>query len=214
MSEKYVRQIVKKLKCSKSKRAEIQKQLMSDIMIKMEDGMSIENIIEDMGNPKEIATEFNDSFSDAERKTYRKEKWRKRLIIIGVVLFILAFLIYWFLPKSTDLENSKIFDKEKVQEKAELVVQLLDEEDYDSLKKESSEKMQSMLSKSFIDKAKSNFGTDWGAFQRFGNIYLVEVNQFGKRNAVVQVNASYENASVTYTITFDKNMKLSGLWMK
>lgn len=214
MSKKYVRQIVKKLKCSKSKRAEIQKQLMSDIMIKMEDGMSIENIIEDMGNPKEIATEFNDSFSDAERKKYRKEKWRKRLIIIGAVLFILAFLIYWFLPKSTDLENSKIFDKEKVQEKAELVVQLLDEEDYDRLKRESSEKMQSILNKSHMDEAKSNFGTNWGAFQRFGNIYLAEVNQMGKRNAVVQVNASYENASVTYTIAFDKNMKLSGLWMK
>lgn len=90
----------------------------------------------------------------------------------------------------------------------------MDSEDYDTLQKESTEQMQSVMSRSFIEEAKRNFGTDWGTFQAFGNIYLTEVTQMGKRIAVVQVNASYEKISVTYTISFDEDMKLAGLWMK
>lgn len=214
MNEKYVCQIVKKLKCSKSRREEIRKQLMADLPSEAENGETLEEMIGRMGNPEEIAEEFNNSFSDSERKKYRKEKRMKRLTLIGILILALAALIYWALPKSTALESSKVFDKEEVQAKAEQVVYLLDTEDYETLYEESDEKMKSALTKSVIDEAKAAFGADWGAFQAFGNTYLAEVRQMGKRSAVVQVNVSYENVSVTYTISFDEDMNLSGLWMK
>ena len=43
---------------------------------------------------------------------------------------------------------------------------------------------------------------------------MSEIRQRGQRYAVVQVAVMYENVEVTYTITFDENMKLAGLYMK
>lgn len=65
-----------------------------------------------------------------------------------------------------------------------------------------------------MDEVKSNFGTDGGSFQGFGNVYMAEVRQMVKRSAVIQMNASYENASITYTLSFGEDMQLQGLWMK
>lgn len=62
MSEKYVRLVVKKLKCSKGKREEIRKQLEADVRAEAENGEQLEDIVERMGSPEEIAEEFNSSF--------------------------------------------------------------------------------------------------------------------------------------------------------
>ena len=48
----------------------------------------------------------------------------------------------------------------------------------------------------------------------FGNIYLGEVVQMGKSYAVVQINATYENTGITYTLMFDKEMKLCAFYVK
>lgn len=214
MNEKYIRRIIKKLTCSKRKREDIRKQLSSEILAAVESGEKMEDIIERMGDPVEIAEEFNSSFPDSEKKKYRKEKWIRRLLIIAVIILFLAFLVYWMLPKSTSLENSKIFSREDIQARAEEVIQFLNEEDFEALQDVSTDKVKAVMTKEFIDQAKSNFGADWGEFQSFGNIYLAEVSQIGKHSAVVQMSASYENASITYTLSFDENMELEGFWMK
>lgn len=56
--------------------------------------------------------------------------------------------------------------------------------------------------------------SDWGNFQSFGNYYMADVKQMGRQLGIIQMNASYENTSVTYTISFDKEMKLAGLYIK
>ena len=61
---------------------------------------------------------------------------------------------------------------------------------------------------------KKLFGEDWGEFVTFGNIYLGEVVQMGKSYAVVQINATYENTGITYTLMFDKEMKLCAFYVK
>ena len=43
---------------------------------------------------------------------------------------------------------------------------------------------------------------------------MIEVAQSGKHFATCQAQVSYENIIITYTISFDENMKLSGLFMK
>lgn len=214
MNEKYIRRIIKKLTCSKRKREDIRKQLSSEILAAVENGEKMEDIMERMGDPAEIAEEFNSSFPDSEKKKYRKEKWIRRLSVLAVVIILLLLLAYWILPKSTALENSKIFHAEEVQAKAEEVIRFLNEEDFEALQDVSTDKIKPVMTKEFMDQAKSNFGADWGAFQSFGNIYLAEVRQMGKHSAVVQMSASYENASITYTLSFDENMELEGFWMK
>ena len=55
----YVNKIVKKIKCSSAKRKEIKKELLLEIEMRQEQGESLEGIISQMGNIKEIADSFN-----------------------------------------------------------------------------------------------------------------------------------------------------------
>ena len=43
---------------------------------------------------------------------------------------------------------------------------------------------------------------------------MAEITQMNRHFAVCQVNVSYENVSVVYTITFDENMNVAGLYFK
>ena len=43
---------------------------------------------------------------------------------------------------------------------------------------------------------------------------MAEINQRGQKFAIAQLNVSYENISVTYTLTFDDKMKLAGFYIK
>ena len=43
---------------------------------------------------------------------------------------------------------------------------------------------------------------------------MAETKQKGNLYAVTQTTVEYENATVTYTISFDRNLKVAGLYMK
>lgn len=57
--QKYVKEVGKRLHCSKEKRMEIEQQLASDIQAAMEHGESFEEILARMGTVKSVAEEFN-----------------------------------------------------------------------------------------------------------------------------------------------------------
>ena len=59
-----------------------------------------------------------------------------------------------------------------------------------------------------IPEGKASISNDFGKFISYGKIYTAEQKQLGVTYAVVQMNLSYENVSVTYTISFDEDMKL------
>ena len=48
----------------------------------------------------------------------------------------------------------------------------------------------------------------------YGKIYSVESSQLGKTYAVVQMSVAYKNVSATYTLSFDEDMKLAGMYIK
>ena len=77
------------------------------------------------------------------------------------------------------------------------------------------EQLKPMLTAEYLEPVKEQyFGNDWGAFKNLGNPYIMQIKQMNVTNAVVQVNASYENISVTYTLLFDEEGKLTGMYMK
>ena len=76
------------------------------------------------------------------------------------------------------------------------------------------DQLKSVLTKTTMDSVKEDLSTDWGERTALGSIYSQEVTQKGRHYVICQVNASYENVSVTYTITFDEHMKLAGLYLK
>ena len=83
MNEKqYVKAIIRKIKCSSSKKKEISRQLFADIQLRRDQGEELEEILQDMGSVEEIAQDFNESMSEKEKKISRREKWIKILIPI------------------------------------------------------------------------------------------------------------------------------------
>ncbi|MBQ4523008.1 MAG: DUF3887 domain-containing protein [Lachnospiraceae bacterium] len=214
MSKKYIHQIGKRLKCSSKRRKEIEKELSSDFMSELENGVKEQEIIQRMGTPAELAEEFNNTFSKEEQKKYKKEKWIKRIsaIVVGLVFF--AGILYWFLPKSKPIEESKLFQKEEAKKQAERVIELLNEEDYKTLRECSIKKMKQYFDKETMDELKALISEEWGEFQDFGSVYVAETKQMGKTFASVQINASYENVTVTYVLAFDEEMKIAGFWMR
>lgn len=217
-AETYVDKIVKQIQCSKSKKEEIRKQLLGDIRERVAAGESEEAVIAQMGTVEELAQEFNESFSAKERKRSRKSRSTKMIIITILVIIglfaIATALLYWMLPKGTDISESSIFVKEQVEARVEEVINLLDDGAYDTLAENATEQMAGVLNDEDMDAAKQLVGDDWGARVELGTIYMQEVEQQGVHYVVTQVAASYENVTVTYTITFDENMKLAGIYMK
>ena len=217
-AETYVDKIVKQMQCSKSKKEEIRKQLLGDIRERVAAGESEEAVIAQMGTVEELAQEFNESFSAKERKRSRKAKSTKMIIITILVIIglfaIATALLYWMLPKGTDISESSTFVKERVEARGEEVINLLDDGAYDTLAENATEQMAGVLNDEDMDAAKQLVGDDWGARVELGTIYMQEVEQQGVHYVITQVAASYENVTVTYTITFDENMKLAGIYMK
>ena len=208
MNKKYISQIIKRLKCSGKKRREIKRQMISEMEETISDGSY------GMGNPVEIAEEFNQSFSEEEKKAYKRERRLKMAGVIVMILLVAAGMLWWMLPKQIWLEDSKFFDEAKVQEQTEIVIGYLDDDNYSALQKLSDDKMSALLETDDLKKAKMIIGETWGAQKTVGNVYMAELTQRGKKSAVVQMHVEYEKVNVMYTFYFNEHMELEGLWMQ
>ena len=212
---KYAKKVAGYLKCSSKRKQEIRKQITSDIQAAMEEGKSLEQVLRDMGEPRALAAEFNESFGEAEKKAASRAKVCKILAIIFVILFLVAMLVWWALPKQKFLSDSKTFSEELVQERAELILELFNQKDYAALQEYQIEQMQELMVEETMEQMKAQYiGSDWGEMRNIGNIYSVEISQMGKKYATIQMTVSYENVNVTYTMTFDEDLKLAGFYMR
>lgn len=213
-AEKYARQVAKYLKCSGGRKREIRKQITSDIQAAAEEGKSPEQVIQGMGEPRALAGEFNESFSDTEKKAAGRVRLWKILAVVFAVLVVLASLVWWALPKSRYLSDSKTFSEEQVRERAEQVVTLFGQEDYAGLQPYLTSEMAELMSEKTIAQIKLYIGDDWGEMLNVGNVYLLEISQFGHKMAMVQMTVSYEKVGVTYTINLDEDLKVAGFYVK
>lgn len=211
---KYLKQIGKKLKCSQAKRKEIVKQIESDISIAMENGKSFEKVMEEMGNPMEVAGEFNENFSEAEVKLGKRQNFFKTAGASICVIIVLAAVIFWIRPKTGMISEGNTFSEEALTARAKEIIALLDENDIEALNPLMTEQMQDFLTEEVLKNAKSYISDDFGAFQSWGNVYAVELEQAGVKMAVLEISVSYENAAAVYRLSFDENMLLSGLYMR
>nr|WP_315021681.1 DUF3887 domain-containing protein [uncultured Aminipila sp.] len=212
---KYVRSVIKKLKCSRQKKKDIAKELEMNIQIALEDGESWEKIKERMGEPLSVAAEFNENFSKTDAKVARNAKRIEIAVIVLVIMTSVVFGVYWMLPKTAVIDNNSIFNEKVAISQAEMIIELLNENDYTTIKKQyANGQMKKVINESKISDAKQQVGTDWGVFRSYTSENTAEIDQMGKKFAVVEVVALYENRSVTYTISFDEDMLLAGLYMK
>lgn len=213
--EKYVKQIMKLVTCGKNKKKDISRQLLSGMQERMDNQESLETIISSMGSIHEIADGFNESLSAEDKKQWEKEKNLKILGIVVLVILVICFLFFMMLPNANEISESEIFDETTVQNALMQTIDCLDAEDYDSLKQMSTDSLAAVFTKEKMDEVKAQICEGgFGNRISLGNVYMTEVAQSGKHFATCQAQVSYEKIVVTYTISFDENMKLCGLYMK
>lgn len=212
--ENYVKAIVSRLQCSGSRKREIRRELEADIESAMENGESWEQVERRMGTPSAVASEFNSNFPDTERKAAKRSRRIRIILIIAVVLLAAVALVWRLLPKSYPIGTHSDFEEQTVIDAAEKVVNLLDADDFEMLKAMSTDSMYKFMDEKTWNEARAQVGENWGAFQSFGSVYTAEIRESGGFYAVVQLVAVYENKAVTYTISFNEKMELSGLYIK
>lgn len=212
--KKYLRAIRRKLKCSAAKKKEIVKQLHADIDAALEKGDPLTHILDEIGTPDEVAAEFNADLTEKEKKRGRYERYAKCIGAAVIVLCLAAAALWWLLPKSERIEENNRFSEQAVIEKAKQVIGCLDADDYDSLRTFMQEEAAEVLTKDVLTEAKQYIAGDFGSFTAWGNAYVSEITQYGQHVAVVEIGASYEKTSVTYTLIFDEEMQMTGLYMR
>lgn len=213
-AEKYVKDIVSRIKCSGSKKKEIKAQLLSDISMRMQQGELLDAIIESMGSAQEIADAFSLDMPESERKIYRKKKIGVIVAAIVIGAFLLCAYVWWVFPKSLNIKDVESVTEEAVDAQVETVVALLNENDFETLRAMSVDEMQNVLTQEIIDKAREPISSDWGEMLMIGSTYAQGIKQKGRVFIFTQTDVMYENVGVTYTITFDENLKLAGVYMR
>lgn len=211
---RYVKAIVRKIKCGSKKKKEIEKQLLQDIDMRVQQGEKLEDIISQMGTVREIADSFNENISPKEQKRYTRNKILKIVIPIVAILAILAYLVYWLLPKGIAIEDSRRFDKTQVENAMKETVELLDAGDYVSLQRNATEQMKDILNAEILESAKRQISDNWGERLQFGNIYIAELTQMNSHYVVGEITVTYDNVSVIYRLTYNEDMQLTGLYMR
>lgn len=211
-AEKYVKKIVRNLKCTGAKKKEIGDSLLSDIAARREQGEAMEQIMESMGSPEEIAEAFSQNLSDADRKAYKRRRIGMTIGQIVAALVFLSALAWWMIPKPAALGDD--LSQEAVTASVENVIVMLNQNDFDGLQELAVDELKSKLTQETLDEVRKGISEDWGEMQSIGKVYMQGVKQKGKVIVVTQVDAVYENISVVYTISFDEDLRLGGLYMR
>lgn len=91
---KYVKSVIRKLKCSGQKKKDIAKELEANIQIALENGESWKTIKERMGEPLSVAAEFNENFSKTDAKVARNAKRIEIAVIVLIIMGSIVFGVY------------------------------------------------------------------------------------------------------------------------
>ena len=105
------------------------------------------------------------------------------------------------------------FEEAEVQAAAENVIDLLNQRDAEGLTALMTEEMKAVLT---ADIQAQIFALldESGAFQEIADLKMGGSTQNGITYAAVAAKAKYANREITYTISFDQDMKLAGLYLK
>jgi len=210
--KKYINEVINNLNCSKLNKKRIKKDIETDINLALENGENWNEIKNRLGNPKDFAKELNENFD------YTCKKSKSDLIIgivIGIVsiVLIITFLFNYITPKTKPISDSTIFNENSLDNKVTEVIKYINENNYKQISKISNNTMRKSLTVAQLNSAIQNLG-DLGEYQKIINNTYYEVKSKGEVLAVCEIIVLYDNKSVTYTISFDTEMKLAGLYMK
>lgn len=216
--EAYVKAVAKRLACSKGRRDEFVRDLESDISDALAAGETWEQVGRRMGDPLQVAAEFNEDLSASEIAAGKKRKRTKVIAIVLAVVVVLAAILaaatWWATPHQADAGQSIGMTEQEIIAQAQDAAEIIAEGDYSSLRPMIEDAASEELSEPVMADAHALFGDDWGSLESYGNTYATQITQMGQTVNIVEMVAMYENTTVTYTIVFDESMKIVGLNMR
>ena len=107
------------------------------------------------------------------------------------------------------------FDEEKVKAAAHEAIDHLTAGEYEECVALMGEEMQAALSAEVLAANMETITGQKGAFQEYKSCSVVgQKDKEGTESAVAVVVAAFEKGNLTFTVSFDKEMKMIGFWMK
>lgn len=136
---------------------------------------------------------------------------KKLLIKLSVLLFI--FII---LTACSDKPLPEKFDKDKIKVTAENIITLFSNEEFEKITNDfTREDLKEALTPDVLKNAKDQVMSKAGSFVEFKlTSFTSQKDKTGNDYVAAIVVTKYSNQTVTYTISFDENMKIIGFFLK
>ena len=142
---------------------------------------------------------------------------KKFRLSVLVIMFCFSCILFTACSgKSSDAGKSSSVSsgqKEKYIEKAQNIITLFNEEKSDEIVELCDEAMKNALPKDKLSEIYTQIKSN-GDFEKFLEGEMTKVEQGGKTFTVVVQQAKYGKNTLTYTISFDNEDKLAGIFYK
>lgn len=133
-----------------------------------------------------------------------------------ISVLLMSFFATVLLGGCSSNKLSDAFDKETVEKSAKQVIEYMNNAEYDKASQMFQEDLQEQLSADALKDAVDKTYGNAGAFQEYKNIAILgqKLKDTKEDCAVAVVVVKYENQNVTFTLSFNTDMELIGLFMK
>lgn len=134
----------------------------------------------------------------------------------GIELLVLLLVVCTFsLSACGKKKLSSEFNKEEVEELAISVLEMVNNEDTEGIKSLCNDEMKKTMTDNIFDQVSDTL-KEFGEYKEISKIDLTEVKDKVSKKpiAVAILKVKYTNKQVMYTISFDTDMKLAGLYLK
>lgn len=207
--DEYIKQVVKKLGCSKLQKKQIRQELEADILAAQESGESWADMQQRMGSPAALAAEFNENMGLQPPKSRKKPL----LIILAAVVVVLAGSVfgyrYFTVPQMVEVGSSGYFTEKGIEDQAKAIVKEFSNGNYEVIRSQYCEaRAAAELTEEVLGQVRKLTGIDWEDFEKYTSEYVFEAKLAGEYYGGIELEALYQNRRITYTMNFDEEMKL------
>ncbi len=135
----------------------------------------------------------------------------KKAISVSLILLLILSM-----AACGSAKLSAAFDEQQVTDRSKEIVETINTMDYDSIVSLLREDLQSQISAAELEEAWGKQFSEAGAFVEFKQVSLAGTKSktTNEDYAVAVLVCKYENATLTYTLSFDTSLNLVGLYMK
>ncbi|MEG0366878.1 MAG: DUF3887 domain-containing protein, partial [Coprobacillus sp.] len=136
-------------------------------------------------------------------------------IVVALILVIVCFFGYQYLstPKTVPIQESKIFSEEKVLSSSKHIIELVNQKKYQDIKLLCSDKLKPAFDVESFEKGLEQLG-EIGEFQKISTYEFIEYKDNGQSVAVGDIVTLNQKRTVIYRLTFDKDLKLEGIYFR